>query len=409
MMTLIITHLVFTKIIRNFTEKHYGNNPYGYLHVEHQHHRPLHEHYMEAGKEMGFSIVDFNGPQTTGFGVQEVVQKNGKRHSVYDAFLKDFEYRSNLRISRYSTAIKIALDKKNHARGVWYLKNGAKKFVRASKEIIISCGSVDSPKLLMLSGIGPKEHLSLLKIKPRVNLPVGKFLKDHIAINVFPFLLNSNETISLIPERDFGLQTIWDYYVHAKGPLTTPAEAYSQAFFSTSHVLETGVDWPNIQLYMLSFGAHATVAQELAAAYNTKKGVYESMFKSIQGRDMFVLMSTLARPKSFGDLKLASKDPLVPPLINPNYLKEDDDVKALVEAIKFSIKLGEETKSFGKLGSKLADEHIRIGCEKYKRRSDAFWECYVRHHARTLYHPVGTCRMGRGAQDPRAVVDPSLR
>ncbi len=147
------------------SEKHYGSSPYGYLQVEEQHHRPLHQQYMEAGLEMGFKIVDANGPQTSGFGVQEVAQKNGRRWSVYDAFLKDFESRANLQISRYSRAVKIQLDENNRATGVWYFKHGKKKLARASKEVIVSCGAVDSPKLLMLSGIGPKDHLSELNVR----------------------------------------------------------------------------------------------------------------------------------------------------------------------------------------------------------------------------------------------------
>lgn len=171
------------------------------------------------------------------------------------------------------------------------------------------------------------------------------------------------------------------------------------------------MDWPNIQLYMLSFGVYGSIAKDLAFSYNAKPGVYESMFdrKELQGRDMFTLMSTLGRPKSIGYLKLASKDPLQSPLMNPNYLENIEDVNALVESIKFSIKLGERTKPFQKLGSKLADEYIRIGCEKYERRSDAFWECFIRNHARTLYHPVGTCRMGKPTNDPKAVVTSKLR
>lgn len=169
------------------------------------------------------------------------------------------------------------------------------------------------------------------------------------------------------------------------------------------------MDWPNIQLYLLSFGVYGSIAKDLAFGYNTKSGVYESMFDSLQGKDMFVLMSTLARPKSIGDLKLASKDPLQSPLMNPNYLENIDDVNALVESIKLSIKLGETTKPFQKMGSKLADEYIRIGCENYERRSDGFWECFIRNHARTLYHPIGTCRMGKGTNDPKAVVTSKLR
>lgn len=120
---------------------------------------------MNAGKELGFdSKIDLNGPQRTGFGSADASQRNGKRETSYTAFLEPILDRENLVISKYSQAVKIHLDKSNRAVGVWYVQHGNRKYVRATKEVIVSGGSVDSPKLLMLSGIGPKEHLKELGV-----------------------------------------------------------------------------------------------------------------------------------------------------------------------------------------------------------------------------------------------------
>lgn len=115
---------------------------------------------MDAGKELGFDTkIDLNGPQRTGFGPADASQRNGKRETSYTAFLEPILNRENLVISLYSQAVKVHLDKSNKAIGVWYMQHGTRRYARARKEVIVSGGSVDSPKLLMLSGIGPKEHL----------------------------------------------------------------------------------------------------------------------------------------------------------------------------------------------------------------------------------------------------------
>lgn len=120
---------------------------------------------MKAGKELGFQTnIDLNAPQRSGFGDVDGSKNHGKRESSYTAFLQPILNRENLVISKYSQAVRVKLDKNNRAEGVWYRRHGKEIFARASKEVIVSAGSIDSPKLLMLSGIGPKNDLKKLGV-----------------------------------------------------------------------------------------------------------------------------------------------------------------------------------------------------------------------------------------------------
>lgn len=157
---------------------------YATLSVEKNEWGPLGEEFTQAAKEMGYKEIDSVGHQRTGISKVEVTQKNGKRHGTFLAFLKDIQHRKNLRISRYSYALKVGhvmsnnvlyrqyyfllqlkLDKSNRAVGVYYMKNGKKKLALANKEIILSMGTINTPKMLMLSGIGDKKHLNSHKVR----------------------------------------------------------------------------------------------------------------------------------------------------------------------------------------------------------------------------------------------------
>ncbi|OXA42201.1 Glucose dehydrogenase [FAD, quinone] [Folsomia candida] len=147
-------------------KEHYGESAYGFLHVEKRKWvPPLHQTFLDAGKELGYDEVDVNGPQRVGFGPIEVTQKNGERFGTFSAFIKNnLRGKFNLVISRYSHATKLKLDKSGRAVGVWYDRHGVRKFASASKEIIVSGGAIGSPQLLMLSGIGPKKHLESIGV-----------------------------------------------------------------------------------------------------------------------------------------------------------------------------------------------------------------------------------------------------
>ncbi|CAL8090579.1 unnamed protein product [Orchesella dallaii] len=375
--------------------------------VENRPKGPLYQIFMKAGIEMGFEAnLDLNGNQRTGFGTFEANTRNGKRETSYTAFIEPILGRENLVISTYSHAVKLELNKSNKIIGVWYVRHGKMKFARASKEVIVSAGSVDSPKLLMMSGIGPKEHLESVGIKPRIDLPVGKSLKDHVSTLLMPFTIDSPITFRL--DRDFGVWNLIDYYLNGKGPLTIALGAPSQAFFSTSFVRKSGLDWPDFQLILTDSAPIEGTDAVLSNILGIRHDILEKLMKNVVGKDGFMLTLVFGRPKSRGDIKLGSKDPFQDPIIDPQYLAHPDDIKSFVEAVKFSMKIFEETTAFKELNTTYVNIPIEA-CNMHKFKSDEYWACYIRHISLTLYHPVSTCRMGRGVDDKDAVVDSKLR
>ncbi|ODN05261.1 Glucose dehydrogenase [FAD, quinone] [Orchesella cincta] len=367
-------------------EKHYGSTPYGSLQVESRNEVLMSDIVTDAAREYGFKDGDLNGPQKSGIGAIEATLKKGSRCSTFTAFLEPILSRKNLHILRYSHVTKIKLDSLGSARGVFFNRHGKKYYVRASKEVVISAGAVDSPKLLMLSGIGPKEHLSELGIKPKVDLPVGKFLKDHIGVLVGPFLFD--KPVTTFPERDLGLSTFLEYFVNGTGHLTFPNLLHMHGFISTSKVKQQHQDWPDIQLYFSYAGIYDNMVQDFSGLTGAKKNTLEQYFSNFIGQHGVSIGVALVRPKSYGDLKLQNKDPATPPLLDPRYLEHPDDIKAFVEGIQFVVGFAEKTKSFQSINSRIPDIYFP-GCEKHKLKSDEYWECYARHYAFTIFHPIG--------------------
>ncbi|CAL8089944.1 unnamed protein product [Orchesella dallaii] len=386
-------------------EDQYKGSEYGFLHIESKNFKNLAREFIEAGKELGYDEVDANGPQRSGFGHLDRNERNGARYGTYSALLKNPKHPENLVISKYSQVIKIKLDKSGRAVGVYYVKGGVKRFAKARKEVIVSAGTVDSAKLLMLSGIGPKKHLKSVGIKPLVDLPVGKNLQDHVLSVLLPFVIE--KPLSIVAERDFTAEYFIEYFMKGDGPWTCPLMITSQAFISSSQVMQQGVDWPDIQLYIVAVGNSVAGALTLSEAQNYKKDFLDKIYEPYVGTDGFVILNTLGRPKSVGEITLKDKNPFSHPNIDPHYLEDPDDLAALVEGAKLAVKIGSETTPFRKLNATFSDTPIP-GCEGFTFKSTEYWECYIRYFSTTLWHPVGSCRMGK-ADDPRSVVDPKLR
>ncbi|CAL8084320.1 unnamed protein product [Orchesella dallaii] len=312
--------------------KHYGESAYGNMDVESRPYSPLKTEFIEAGKEMGYDEIDANANQRSGFGDIEANIRNGARWGTYSAYIKPILDRGNLIISKYSQATKIQIDNNGNAVGVYYVQHGIRKYARAKKEIIISAGSVDSPKLLLLSGIGPRKHLESLGIKVKVESEqVGKNLQDHTAVFLMPNTINQQK--SLMPFRDFTMSQLWNYMIYGTGVFTNPSAAGAQAFISSSIVNKTGVDWPDLQLYMFGSGHHETVVEDFARIQGFNATILRPILSPVIGRDGFYIVVTLVRPHGRGEILLSDKDPFSPPIINHQYLEHEKDVKILIEGM----------------------------------------------------------------------------
>ncbi|CAL8117151.1 unnamed protein product [Orchesella dallaii] len=367
------------------------------------------DEFLEAGKEMGYPTKDVNGNQEPSFSRLDVTIKDGRRFGAYPAFLEPVLDRSNLYIYRYARVTKVHLNKKTkRAYGVTYKRHGIEHFVRAKREIILSAGVIDSPKILQLSGIGPKVHLDNLGIKTVIDLPVGKNLQDHIMIVFGPFLVDAPGK-TYVPGRDITLSTVADYFSKRKGIMASAIGANAIGYIHSELSKQRGNIWnksPDIQLLLVP--TNLNVPEEYEEFFNIKKGVMSRYIAGLEDVDSFMVTVMLGKYNSRGEIRLASTDPFEKPILDPKYLSHPDDVQILIDGLNFTVNMVENTKAFQKIGARLADRHFP-GCEKFKLKSAQYYECYIRQFTLTLYHQSGTCSMGKGPEDPNAVVDSKLR
>lgn len=338
---------------------------------------PLSLAFVEAGRELGWPANDdFNGERQSGVGLYQINQKKGRRHSAAVAYVHPVRSRPNLTVRTVCRALRVVFDG-HRAVGVELRENGNVATVRAEREVLLSGGSVNSPQLLMLSGIGPADHIRAHGLPVKVDSPgVGRNLQDHVVVSV---VCRSRSAVSLDGAETLG--NLLRYLFFKRGPFTTSV-CEGGAFVRTRPDLAR----PDLQFHFLP-GA-----------------LYDHGFSRAADQG-FNFGPTLLRPESRGRLELGSADPLAPIRIHAGYLAEAADVKVLAEGVKLCRRLM-RTRAF----SPHFDSEALPGDDV---ASDAEIEGFVRRTAATLYHPVGTCRMGsEGAADDGEtppVVDPELR
>ncbi|CAH2259723.1 glucose dehydrogenase [FAD, quinone] [Pararge aegeria] len=386
-----------------------ANTPYhstgGYLTVsEAPYHTPLVSSFIDAGLELGYLNRDINGENQTGFMVAQGTVRRGSRCSTAKAFLRPAKDRTNLHISINSFVTKVMIDPRTKiAFGVEYIKNKMVYRIRARKEVILSGGTINSAQLLLLSGIGPEEELSKHRIPLIQNLQVGKNLQDHIGLGGLAFMIN--KPISIIENRLHTVSTLMEYAVMGEGPLTIMGGVEGLAFVNTKYV-NASDDFPDIEFHFISGATNSDGGGQLRRVHGLTEKFYNTVFQPINNADVWSIIPMLLRPKSKGYIQLRSANPYDYPYIYPNYLTDENDVKTLVEGVKIAFALS-RTKAFQKHAS-VFNNHIFPACRNLVKFTDAFWECMIRQYTCTIYHPVGTVKMGP-YWDPDAVVDPELK
>ena len=361
--------------------------------VSHGRVTPLAEMYMQAGQELGYKLNDYNGKDQEGFSYTQLLVRNGVRSNVGVEYLENTGNRNNLHIAIRSYVTNIEIQNQA-ATGVFFIRNGRKHFIKARKEVILSAGAIQSPQILMLSGIGPKDHLMEHGIEAKADLPVGKNLQDHQLVSMNTKI---NHSLGITEDLKNSYWTKIKYYVYGKGPLAISGNDGSAFLYIDEG--NRGKRSVEIQLAFFSSYAHVNhfnYKQELVNEYFAKDG-------NVNGFNTFAINT---RPRSHGEVKLKSKDPFDHPSIDPRYFSDPEDVKDFIEGIRIWEKLM-ETKTFKALGVEFNSTKLSF-CSEHEFRSNAYWDCFVRHISTTSYHPCCTVKMG-STDDPSAVLDSSLK
>ena len=336
---------------------------------------------IEAGAEMGYPApTDYNGHSQTGFSYFQLTQKNGRRHSSYQAFIEPVKHRKNLRIIKKKQVLRIGFSSEDSkkADGVFLSSGGTEQFIKAHREVILSAGAFGSPQLLELSGIGKAERLKQLGIEVVANLPaVGEHLADHFLTRL-SYRLKVNDSLN---SRISGLrlaQELIRYITTGTGALTMPAGIVG-GFVASPY---TEPDLPDIQYHI----AHASFANPAKRQLDPFPGL------SIGPCQL--------RPHSRGFVHIASANPLDAPEIQPNYLADERDRQVLLAGIRIARELMQTS-----VMSPFIDAEIRPGLSVI---SDDELMAFIKETGNTVYHPVSTCRMGPQNQTDH-VVNPDLK
>lgn len=373
--------------------------------------------FIEAAKELGYKEIDYNGEEQIGFSRSQQTAKNGARWSTAKAFLHPVRHRSNLFVWTSKSVRKLKIEG-NKVKGVYVVdtdqyKTGDAIFVSARREVILSAGAIDSPKILLLSGIGPADHLKEVNIPVVNDLPVGQNLQDHIMVSKgYHTDLPPTSSLSFTKTNVETLQNLAQYYLFGGGPLSvSPLEVHG---FVQSGLQEEGDERPDI--HMLSLAAKGD--REFVKQYNVREDLIfnSSLFRRMKELDKhgniigYTFVSGLLHPKSVGELRLNTNgSPLDPPLIDPKYLSHPDDVEVILRGIRLAQEMAKTTAFDGfREGEVFADDEMTTKHCPQQFDTDYFWRCHIRHMTLTIYHPAGTCKMGRSS-DPTAVVDSRLK
>ncbi|TIP84628.1 MAG: choline dehydrogenase, partial [Mesorhizobium sp.] len=336
---------------------------------------PLYGAFVEAGRQAGFELTDdYNGAKQEGFGPMEQTIRGGRRWSAASAYLRPALRRKNVSLIK-GFARRVIIENQR-ATGVEIEVRRRIQVVRARREVIVAASSINSPKILMLSGIGPAEHLREYGIQVVADRPgVGRNLQDHMELYIQqestqPITLNS--VLNPFSKAMIGAQ--WLFFKSGLGA----TNHFEAAAFVRSRA---GVDYPDIQYHFIP----------AAVRYDGKAAAKAHGFQAHVGP---------MRSKSRGSVMLRSPDPRSKPVIRFNYMSHPDDWTEFRHCIRLTREI------FGQSAfDPYRGKEISPGAQV---QSDDDLDAFIRDHAESAYHPCGTCKMGR-TDDPMSVVDPECR
>jgi choline dehydrogenase-like flavoprotein len=335
---------------------------------------PVMEAFIKAGMEAGFPFnPDFNGATQEGVGRYQVYQANGRRHDAGTAYIWS-RNRSNLKVVSDTRVERVEI-RNGRATGVLVSGPEGTRVIGARSEVILSGGVFGSPQLLMLSGVGPAAHLREYGIGVNVDAPnVGENLQDHLDHSTLMRMKGHGAVGLTLPGVARYCGEAVRFLRHSRGALTSNG-VEAGAFVKT----DPSLDRPDIQFHFCN-------------------GIVEDHLRKLHLKTGISLHTCVLRPASRGTVRLGGPDASSPPVIDPRFLSAESDLRTLSKGIRIARKIL-RAPSLAALGGKpLHDD--------FDKDDDASIEKSIRKHSDTIYHPVGTCRMG---SDSVSVVDPALR
>lgn len=335
----------------------------------------LAEAFITAGEQAGFPRnPDYNGASQEGFGYYQVTQKNGRRWSAADAYLRRAEKRPNLVIETGAHVTRLILDGRKVV-GAAYERDGQTHHVHAAREVIMAAGAVQTPHILELSGVGDPDHLRAAGIATHHALiGVGHNYRDHFCTRM-NWRVKKPVTLNEYAQGWRLAGAVAQYFAMRTGILTL-GTGLAHAFVKTRPDLET----PDIQFFFM----HASYANAADRKLDKEPGM--------------TIGVTQLRPESTGSIHLRSADPREKPAIRPNFLSAHGDAETLIEGMKIARQV---------IAQPAMDPYRAFEMSPGQDvETDGQWLDFARRNGQTIYHPIGTCAMGTG---PRAVVDPALK
>ncbi|KAL3265763.1 hypothetical protein HHI36_009964 [Cryptolaemus montrouzieri] len=341
---------------------------------------PVTQYFLEANRELGFKYVDYNGEDQMGYSRLQMNLNRGKRASGGRTFIDPVRNFENIQVVTNALVTKILINENKTTYGVNFLKDGQLYKASVKNEVVISAGAVNTPQLLMLSGIGPAEHLKEYNISIVQDLPVGKHLKDH------PVFVGLNFRTNYTYKEPHTIKLIRDY-LEGKGLLTYCANTQGIKFINT--VCPSG-SVPDIEYIFIPPPSMSPLD---AKNYNWRPEIAEMRAKTKNKNSDFLLLIVLLHPKSIGEITLKSMDPLDFVNINTNYFSDekDEDVDTIYRAVLHALTML-NTNAFRQLNATLSFD--MPFCNEHEKYSRDYWHCSIRHLSTTLYHTSGTAKMG---------------
>lgn len=396
----VLEHFRQIEDLQGVEDKRFGNRGDLKL-MQHVSPQPIRTGLIEAYNELGYG--EYTEEKPIGYFDFYTNIWKGTRYSAAKAFLAKAKERRNLHIALNAQVGKVAIGEGLSVTGVEVRINGRIMNIKATKEVVLSAGSVNSPQILMNSGIGPEDHLKELGVPLVKNLKVGQNLQDHLLFSGLMYNVVDN---AFLPKTYDDVVDDWyQYFRHRTGPLSETLDNFM--FFADPR---RNTEDPSMQLYYIPLHKNDVNSRLKAvqASYIIPEEVRVVQNESAEKSHSIILLPTITHPKSVGQILLSSTDPYDTPKIFTNYLSdpEGEDLQALLDGVRFFQNLT-RTKAFSRYNPKRVHFNLK-NCMQHTPDSDDYWKCAFRNIASTVYHLAGTCKMGPRS-DLDAVVDPRLR